>query len=192
MYFSGFLSPNWPVSIVLVCSCLFAGLCLNINHKVKQDELPGNHQEWFPGDRMSERGLWGNDDKTDPGCWEFKDGGIWEKHATEVMLTSQEHFMSSRCYNYFTYKSGREAEKEWEKQGKERERSSKTSLRQLLSWCGWAIYWPTQDALCQNGQGKGTVWRRQRERSGPIWMTESEGIRFLGLIDNDIPAWAVG
>lgn len=37
----------------------------------------------------------------------------------------------------------------------------------------------------QREGGRGRDWRR------PIWMTESEGIRFLGLIDNDIPAWAV-
>lgn len=37
----------------------------------------------------------------------------------------------------------------------------------------------------QHEGGRGRDWRR------PIWMTESEGIRFLGLIDNDIPAWAV-
>lgn len=42
-YLSGFLSPNWPVSIVVVCSCLFAGLCLNIHREVKQVELPGNY-----------------------------------------------------------------------------------------------------------------------------------------------------
>ena len=136
-------------------------------------------------------------DLTDPGCWEFKDGG-GKKSTMFLMLISLsvvgKRFTSPRCYNDFTWKAGSGIW--WKSEGNSRKREKRRSSQPITPPVVVTVW--LSDLLTISGctPSERTRWwdgmkERRREGRRPIWMSESEGIRFLGLIDNDIPAWAV-
>lgn len=187
----GLISSNWFISFVIVCTCLYVEQLpkqrpwLDISGEVKREEqCDDNRVSWWldePKDwclRLPR--LWM--------LWIQGRGKTWREHMTAVMLTSpslvRKHFMSSRCYNYCTWKAGRG--RRWKSEGnrgkKEKEGHPNPSLRQLLPWRGWAIYWPSRDALCQSGRGGGTAWRRDGGRGRRREGGQYEWVRVRGSV----------
>lgn len=115
----------------------------------------------------------------------------WRQRCQQVavMLGS----LSFRYNNYFTRNVEIGGHKS-EGNGERREKKVIPTHHSTSCSCGvverfidhlgmWSVR--ADEGVEQKERGRG------REQSRPIWMTASEGIRFFGLIDNDIPAWTV-
>lgn len=153
-----------------------------------------------PDDWMSQSGPRGAG-----GCLRFNwprmlriQGWGGKKSTMFLMLTSLsvvgKRFTSPRCYNDFTWKAGSGIW--WKSEGNSRKREKRRSSQPITPPVVVTVW--LSDLLTISGctPSERTRWwdgmkERRREGRRPIWMSESEGIRFLGLIDNDIPAWAV-
>lgn len=203
----GLISSNWLKSFLIVCTCLYVeqlprpGEQLDISSEAKwEKQYDNNWVSWWLDEPEWATREWCSR-LTEPECWGFRDGGISKRSTTAVMLTSlslvRKHFMSSRCYNYCTCKLRGKA-RQWKI--KERERRKVIPTHHSASCCrGVAerfidhLRMHSVSADNESGENGWCDGMKERRREGrkPIWMSESEGICSHGLIDNDIPAWAV-
>lgn len=108
-------------------------------------------------------------------------GKIWEEHTTAMMLTSlcrvRKRFMSSRCYNYFTWKAGRG---DSERGGKERERRSSQHVTPPVIDVVWL-----SDLLTISGRtlSKWTRWwNDMKETEGENEAGQYEWLRVRGSV----------
>lgn len=109
-------------------------------------------------------------------CWRLnwasilKICGYWKIQERNIMILTRlslvwKGFMFSRHHNYCIYKRrDGQTVKEWGKEEKEGHLNS--SLWKLLSYCSRAIYWPSQDALCQSGRAEWREWMEEQHNGG--------------------------
>lgn len=111
--------------------------------------------------------------QTRPDLWRVREGSVVCKSSIGRGHTS---CLPPAAVHLQVKKTGEKTQRK-NKGGKGRRKEeaiSNTSLLQLLLWCGWAIYWLSQDALCQGGQGSGKVRQDRGGRTKQANMNDRE------------------